>query len=195
MKRIVSIVILLSLFYSCKHEKALQVEESKSCEAQIVQLDHLIDLLYSKNLDDVQFIDIRTPHEYAVSHIPGAINIPLKNFFSEEYWKKVDPKKVLLVYGRDASDAQIASIFARHFKNARLYAVLGGYDFVQNKILKNIGFYSGVYNDEIPLVDFQEKINEIKSMSGGVSAPKKVKKVQVIQPVKRKKKEVSGGCG
>jgi len=197
MKKIIVILILFMLLPACNRKKGIDVQETRQhCKAEAIMLDQLVDLLYSGDLKDVQFIDARTPHDYAVSHLPGAVNIPAKNFFNDAYWQKVDKDKVLIIYGYDASSPQLLTLMAGHFNKARLYVALGGYDYIEQKIMNGTGMYSGLYNDEEPLVDYQEKINEIRSRSGG-GAAKPVKKPAAAKPVikKRKKKEVTGGCG
>jgi len=55
-----------------------------------------------------QLVDVRTPQEFAESHIKGAINIDFRNpNFSDEI-KKLDKTKPLLIYcrsGRRSGDA------------------------------------------------------------------------------------------
>jgi len=197
MKKIIIILIGFLLVTSCSRQTGISQEETGSnCEANIIGKEQLVDLLYSKDLKGVQFIDIRTPHKYAVGHLPGAINVPMRNFFDKKYFSKIDKDAVLILYGEDPSSSLLMALMSSHFKKGNFTAALGGYDFISTKILDNYGIYSGVYDDEKPLVDFQQAVNEIRSRAGGgVSSVKSKPKAPSKPIVKRKKKEVSGGCG
>jgi rhodanese-related sulfurtransferase len=169
-------------------------ETTSNCKANAIGNELLADLLYSENLYDIQFIDIRTPHQYAMGHLPGAINIPFKSFFHSKNWNKIPGDKVIILYGDDASTPYILAIMSKHFRNSYFYVISGGYDFVRDKILNRYAIYSGMYDDEVPVTDYQKFINELRNRSGGKQSVKKVQpKVKPV--VKRKKKEVTGGCG
>ncbi len=186
------------LLAGCQSKQGIQVSETKQvCQLNVISAEHLTDLLYSGDLSDVQFIDVRTPHAYAMGHLPGAINIPAKNFFDDKYLGQIRGEKVLLIYGADDSMPELLSMMAKHFRNIHMYAVLGSYDYIRNRILDHYGIYSGIYDDEVPVVDFKKAIREIRQREGGGAAPAPATKpVAVPKPVvKHKKKEVTGGCG
>ncbi len=196
MKKIVVLIISVVLFSSCNSKEGITADGvNQNCKASVVPKDDLVNLLYSKDLKGVQFIDIRTPHQYAMGHIPHAINMPMNNFFDTKEFDKINKEDVLILYGDDISSPKMLALMAGHFTNSKFYIAGGGYDFIKNKILNGIGFNSGVYDDEVPLVDYQKAVDEIKSRAGvATGAPKKTKPSS--KPiVKRKKKEVSGGCG
>ena len=182
---------------SCNTQQGIeQTETNKNCKANAISSEQLVDLLYSKDVKGVQFVDIRTPHQYAMGHIPGAINVPMKNFFNPEYFSKINKDAVLMLYGENASDARLMAMMAGHFKKGNFNIVLGGYDYIKDKILDNYGIHSGLYDDEEPLVDYQRFINEYRSRAGAGAPAPKAKPAAAGKPiVKRKKKEVTGGCG
>ncbi len=197
MKKILIVVLSLSLLSSCISKEGItQDGANQNCEASVVPKDDLVNLLYSKDLEGVQFIDIRTPHQYAMGHLPNAINMPMNNFFNTKEFNKINKEDVLILYGEDASSPKMLALMAGHFTNSKFYIAGGGYDFIKNKILNGLGYNSGIYDDETPLVDFQQAVNEIKSRAGvAPNAAKKAKPTSTKPIVKRKKKEVSGGCG
>lgn len=196
MKKILILLTGFLLLTSCKQQGIQQDEINEFCNSNVISNEQLADLLYSKGIKGIQFIDIRTPHQYAISHLPGAINVPMKNFFNKNYFSKINKDDVLILYGDDASTPRLMALMSGHFKKGNFNVALGGYDYIQSKIMDNYGIYSGLYDDEKPLVDFQEAVNEIKSRSGGGNAAPKAKPAAAGKPiVKRKKKEVSGGCG
>jgi predicted small secreted protein len=197
MKKIILILVGFTLLLSsCNNAKGINDDEIKQgCKANAISNEQLADLLYSKDIKGVQFIDIRTPHKYAMGHLPNAINVPMKNFFDDAYFSKINKDDYLILYGDDASTPKLMALLGGHYNKGKFYVALGGYDYIKTKILDGFGIYSGLYNDEEPLVDFEKAVNEIRSRAGG-SAKKAVKAKASSKPiVKRKKKEVSGGCG
>ena len=196
MKKITLILVAFLLIISCKNNSEISSNEiKKSCNANSITKEQLANILYSKDLTGVQFIDIRTPHDYTISHLPNAINIPMKNFFNKKYFKKINKNDVLIVYGADATSPRLMALMSDHFNKGNFYIALGGYTYIRHNIIDNYAIYSGMYDDEKPLVDFQKTIDEIKSKAG-VKSDKIIKKTTSSKPiVKRKKKEVTGGCG
>ncbi len=197
MKKILFILTGFLLMTACNNKTGIrQGETNQNCKANAITNEQLADLLYSKNVKDVQFIDIRTPHAYAMGHLPGAINVPMKNFFSPSYFSKINKEAVLVLYGADASSPRLMALMAGHFKKGYFNVALGGYDYINTKIMNNYAIHSGLYDDEVPLVDYQQMVNEIRSRAGAGAPAAKPKKAASSKPiVKRKKKEVSGGCG
>jgi len=196
MKKILLILITVSLFISCNTDQGIKMDEIKQdCVANVISKEKLTNLLYAKDLKGVQFIDIRTPHQYAVSHIPNAINIPQKNFFDKDRFNQINKDDMLILYGDDASSPKTMALMAGHFKKGNFYIALGGYEYINNNILGGIGFNTGLYDDEKPLVDYQKEIDAIKNKSGAATGKPTKKKTAAKPLVKRKKKAVSGGCG
>ncbi len=200
MKKLIVLILVISIsgiFSSCTKNEAFETSEGeKGCSINALSKEQVADLLYSKNLDSIQFIDIRNAHDYSIGHLPNAINIPKKNFLSKKYYSKIDKNKVLMVYGYDSTEPRLISLLSSHYKIANLYVILGGYDYLKNNILENYGIYSGVYNDEDPLCDYAKKMVDVASKAGAApSKPSAGAKAAPAPMVKRKKKEVSGGCG
>jgi len=197
MKKIIFIVTVALLFSSCNSNVGIKGNETnQNCEAKVISKEQLADLLLSKDLTNVQFIDIRTPKKYVIGHLPKAINIPIKNFFDKSRFESISKDKMLILYGEDISEPKMVALLASHFNKGSFYIAGGGYEYIEKNMLHGFGLNSGVYDDEIPLVDFQEAINEIKGRSGVAAGSKPVKKAVSTKPiVKKKKKAVSGGCG
>ena len=49
---------------------------------------------------DFVLIDVRSPQAYACAHIPGAVNIPLKNL-NPETAKRLDSRRAVITYCHD----------------------------------------------------------------------------------------------
>jgi len=189
----IAVVFLLN---ACNKSGAIEATESKKrCDVNTLTLEQVTDLLYAKNLDDIQFVDIRDAHSYSVSHLPGAVSIPVATFFDKKYFSRINKDKILMIYGDDSSLPRLISLMSAHYKLANMYVIMGGYDFLREKIIDNFGIYSGNYNDEKALYDYSKKLAEVSARAGaGATKPVAVKKAPA-PVVKRKKKEVSGGCG
>lgn len=54
------------------------------------------------------YVDVRTPEEYAVSHVRGAINIPLEQI--RERWRELEPHTTdrIMVYCRSGRRSALA---------------------------------------------------------------------------------------
>jgi rhodanese-related sulfurtransferase len=196
MKNIIIIISTFLILASCNPKEGITEKGvNQTCEASIIEKDDLVNLLYAKDLKNIQFIDIRTPHQYAIGHLPNAINMPMNNFFSKKEFKKINKDDVLILYGDDGSTPQMMALMAGHFTNSKFYIAGGGYEFINDKILNGYGIHSELYNDELPIVDFKNAVEELKKRVGGVTTTKKTKSSSKKTLVKRKKKAVSGGCG
>jgi hypothetical protein len=197
MKKVFLLLITISLFVSCNTKQGIKEDETnQNCIANVISKEKLTNLLYSKDLKGVQFIDIRTPHKYAMGHLPNAINIPQQNFFNKDRFAQINKDDMLILYGEDTSSAKIMALMASHFKKGSFYIASGGYEYLKNNIIEGVGFNAALYDDEIPLVDYQQEIDAIKNRSGASTGKSTKKKKVTGKPiVKRKKKAVSGGCG
>ena len=196
MKNIIIIISSIFILASCNTKEGItQNGVNQTCEASIMSKADLVNLLYAKDLKGIQFVDIRTPHKYAIGHLPNAINMPVNSFFKKKEFEKINKDDVLILYGEDTSTPQMIALMAGHFTNSKFYIAGGGYDFINNKILNGYGIYSELYNDELPIVDFKNAVDELKKRAGGSSVSKKVKSTSKKPLVRRKKKAVSGGCG
>jgi hypothetical protein len=196
-KFIAFLMIGLSFFSSCTKDVAIETgSSSKRCAINELSVEQITNLLYSKKLDEVQFIDIRNARDYSNGRLPNAVNIPSKVFFDKDQLSKIEADKYIVVYGYDSSSPRLISLLSSHFKKANLFVAMGGYDFIKSKIIDNYGIYSGIYDDEVPLCDYSKKMSSVASKAGSASTDAKPKTSTAPKPmIKRKKKEVSGGCG
>jgi len=196
MKNIIIIISAILILTSCNPKEGITENGvNQTCEASVIKKADLVNLLYSEDLKNIQFIDIRTPHQYAIGHLPNAINMPMNNFFSKKEFKKISKDDVLILYGDDTSTPQMMALMAGHFTNSKFYIAGGGYKFINDKILNGYGIHSELYNDELPIVDFKDAVEDLKKRAGGIATTKKTKSSSKKPLVKRKKKAVSGGCG
>jgi len=112
-------------------------------------------LLCKKDSNTYQFIDLRTPHDFAIKHLKNAINIPAKDILDPGNIEVLNQDtKINVFYGYGASDAINSYLILKQLNYKNLRVALGGYDFVDQSILASFGIKTGVYDDEKPRFDF-----------------------------------------
>ncbi|MBY0067295.1 rhodanese-like domain-containing protein [Empedobacter falsenii] len=92
-------------------------------EAKIEEITSTLD-----NVNEINFkskknvlLDVRTPEEFAEGHVPGAVNIDVKNPNFEEEIQKLDTKKNYFIYCKSGVRAKLATekMQEKGFKNAK----------------------------------------------------------------------------
>ena len=96
---------------------------SEGKEAKIEEVTSTLD-----NVNDINnkskknvLLDVRTPEEFAAGHVPGAVNIDVKNPNFEEEIQKLDTKKNYFIYCKSGVRAKLATekMQEKGFKNAK----------------------------------------------------------------------------
>ena len=198
------IITIVALFMSCtntgENQYALTVQETLdivNSKADVLTAKEVADIILNKSdtiTQTYQFIDIRTPQEFAIWHVPGAINMPAKNIHSKEYsdvLNNQDVINVLYCKGSHQSMNVYIELTQLGFKNLKVS--LGGFAFIRDHIIDTLSIERGVYNEDAALYDYAKIVKETAgagSVGSGDKATKSRKKV-----AKRKKKGVEGGCG
>ena len=97
--------------------------KSEEKEAKIEEVTSTLD-----NVNDINFkskknvlLDVRTPEEFAAGHVPGAVNIDVKNPNFEEEIQKLDTKKNYFIYCKSGVRAKLATekMQEKGLKNAK----------------------------------------------------------------------------
>ena len=70
-------------------------------------MDEAIQIMNSQ--DGYLILDVRRPDEFAVGHIPGAINVPNEDIGDEEITQLPDKNQLILVYCRSGNRSKQAS--------------------------------------------------------------------------------------
>jgi rhodanese-related sulfurtransferase len=135
------------------------------------------------------FIDIRSPYDYEVKHIEGAINIPTAFLLDKENRKYFKNQKSLgktvILYGQTELEATSPWILLREMGYSNMKLLLGGYVCVNDT--------GDSFVAETPKYDFAKIANgegdEQTVKNESIPKPKKT------IPVRKKvKKEAEGGC-
>ena len=111
--------------------------EDKSCKTPRwrllkAHLNNLPPKVFSQEITAVEnsvVVDVRTPTEFAIGHIPGAINI---SYLAEDFWdqmEQLNPEQTIFVYCRTGRRSIRACTLMRNggFENERIFNLEGGY--------------------------------------------------------------------
>jgi|GEM_PF-1404050 rhodanese-related sulfurtransferase len=153
---------IISLFSACgiddskkyvlTPEETLQAYLSKE---DILSPEKLANILLCGKDTIYRFIDIRTPHEFAVKHLKGAINIPSKDILDEEHLEILNQdEKINIIFCKSNCQAINSYLTLKQLNFKNIKVALGGYDFIDKYVLASYGIKTGVYNDEKPRFDF-----------------------------------------
>lgn len=183
-------IIISGCSKNVKFQKSVMDSKEMIKETKVIEVDKLAEIIYSNDSTTYSFIDIRTPHEFSISHVKNAINIPLKVLNKDNCGIFCEKDMIFLIYGNSTSDAKIAVSFLKQIGIENVMAVGGGYEFIENNILKEFGIYSEPYDDEIALYDYKKVIQLTPK---GNASSGNVGDVSFV-PVTRKTEQVSGGC-
>ncbi|WP_353097318.1 rhodanese-like domain-containing protein [Empedobacter brevis] len=119
--KILGIALLTGILFlsSCANQSP-NIEGKQAKQEEILStLDNAseVNLKNKKNI----LLDVRTPEEFAEGHIPGAINIDVKNSSFEKEIQKLDPKKNYYIYCKSGVRAKLATekMQEKGFKNAK----------------------------------------------------------------------------
>ena len=109
------------LLGSCASNSSTNEDTQIKIEQTMSTLDNVneIDWKNKKNI----LLDVRTPEEFAAGHVPGAINVDVKNANFEQEIQQLDPKKNYYIYWKSGVRAKSATekMQKKGFKNARSF--------------------------------------------------------------------------
>ena len=193
--KLLPILGLILFLSSCsngeyKYQKSVDDTFEVGKNISVISVDKLAEIIYGEDTVNFQFIDIRTPHDFNISHVTKAINIPISVLQGDNCETFCDNDKTFLIYGYEATDARLATSYLNQMGINNVLAVGGGYDFIENNILNQFGIYSNSYDDEIALYDYKTVIAETPKGNASTSNAGPVSFV----PVARKTEGATGGC-
>ena len=171
--------------YKISPEETLKEVEKAAFSMSV---DEAKDLIGKKG--NVQFVDIRNRGDYVISHIDGAINIPIFKLLEKENIKLFKDKGTTFVlYGANQYDANGAWMLLRQIGFENFKILLGGYKNFLAKDKTFPDFYASYSDLEKPVSDFtaevQKAADSIRAKNNISGVPSTVAKKSV-----RKKKAV-----
>jgi len=200
--KLFSIALALLVFTSCGETPSDAKYELSPKEAlayaqtneDVIPLNELADMYFrSADYSNVQFIDLRTPLEFDQSHLPNAVNIPLKSLVMRENCEvMLVNDKVNVLYGKTADQAFEAGLLLKQVGINNFKVCPADYSFLKSNLMDKYDVKTGVYDNEIARYDYAKVVAETAgavATAGGSSAP-----APAAKPIiKRKKKEAGGG--
>jgi rhodanese-related sulfurtransferase len=175
--------------------KQLLYEVNK--ESRYVSTDQVAKMIIEKD-PSLLLIDVRSPQEYKKFTLEGAMNIPFDSILNDnnlDYFNQDVYTTVLFSNGSSLAD--------------EAWMILRSYDFQGNKVMKGglNAWYKTIINPQKPAADaltadlekqylFRKGAQVYFTGISPVGTAKSTKPKAPKTPIKkRKKKEVSGGCG
>ncbi|NPD45267.1 MULTISPECIES: rhodanese-like domain-containing protein [unclassified Lentimicrobium] len=144
----------------------------------------------------ILLIDVRSEEFFNKFSLNGAINIPLKELFKEENLGYLDQNVYKTIfYSNGSSDADVAWIISNRMGFKNTFVMLGGLNTWVDNILQprdNSVIWDKVHDQMYQYrrgasIYFGGDDNGVQESGGEVKKPS-------AAPIKRKKKEVEGGC-
>lgn len=117
--------------------------------------EKIANILLCKKADKYQLVDIRTPHDFAINHLQGAINIPSKDMLDEANYDLINQDdKIIVLYCTGGHQAINSYMMLKQLNFKNIKVALGGFNFINDYIVNSYGIKTGVYDDEKPRYDF-----------------------------------------
>ena len=118
--KILGVVMITSTLFlgSCASNSSTTEEKNAKVEEVISTLDNVNEINFKSKKNVL--LDVRTPEEFAEGHVPGAINIDVKNNNFTDEISKLDTKKNYYIYCKSGVRAKLATdkMQEKGFKNA-----------------------------------------------------------------------------
>jgi rhodanese-related sulfurtransferase len=157
--------------------------------------ESVADMLVSKD-PSLRLIDVRSQEAFEKYSLPGAVNVPLTEFLSEENEDILaDQMKTNVFYSNGSSDANQAWMLARQMGYENCYVLRGGLNYWFEAILNPQKPSSANADDELAKYDF--RVGTSQALGGGSAvqaAPETQKQASSAPKPVAKKKKASGGC-
>ena len=119
--KILGIAMIAGILFlgSCASNSVKSEEKEAKIEEVTSTLDNVNDINFKSKKNVL--LDVRTPEEFAEGHVPGAVNIDVKNPNFEEEIQKLDTKKNYFIYCKSGVRAKLATekMQEKGFKNAK----------------------------------------------------------------------------
>ena len=164
MKIIKNIIIISLAFFmlSCgvddSKQYVLTPEETLSAfinKDDVLSTEKLANIILCKRDSIYQFVDLRTPHEFTINHLEGAINVPAKDILEERNLDVLNQDEhIIVLFCKSNCIAVNSYLMLKQLNYKNVKVALGGFDFINEYVVNSYGIKTGVYDDEKPRFDF-----------------------------------------
>jgi len=191
---VIALVLVMSSCTKNNYKYQKTVEESLEIvnKIDLLPVTKLAEILITEDTVNYQFVDIRTPHEYANGHLQNAISLPFKSLNKELEDVFCNNNRKLLVYGENASQARLACLYLKQIGIENVTPVGGGYEFIYKNIINSFAIHKGTYDDEIAKYDYKKVIEETPGVGDVSTSPTAPPPTTIVVP--QKKTGSVGGC-
>jgi len=140
-------------------------------------------IFFSYDQSKCFWIDLRDTTTFSKSHLKIALNQTFEQLQNSSW----SPDNLILIYGNNTNDAQEAVAYLRQVKNARAFAIKGGFVAVKKYLIDPIGIS---VTNELSDNDLQTLLRLRNKISGENVSPE-----QVLDKLKSSKsKKIREGC-
>jgi len=149
-----------------------------------------------KEYNDFYIVNIWPKDRYDIGHIPGAYQYtPRKDINSNTLLNTIPSDKKILVYGYTGQSSAFMTAYLRLLGYNAFTLPYGANSFMYNTLeLRNWNAFSAANKvNDFPLVEGAKPSND--SLKKKINSTQQRKKEAKKPIIKRKKKEVEGGCG
>ncbi len=106
---------VFAFLFSCSNSNSQNVLEPKAFKQKTEQQPEAV------------VVDVRTPAEFAEGHLPGALNIDVKNEAFADKIQELDSTKIYLLYCRSGSRTQLAAQIMKQAGFKSIFGMKGGF--------------------------------------------------------------------
>ncbi len=195
-------VLLAAAVTSCSNNNANTAKydikpipslEYATSNMEMVGLTDFADMVkFPERYPNVVMIDLRTPDEFDLDHVEGAVNVPLKSMiFNDMVDAKLSKDKVNMLYGRIGDNAVEAGLLLKMIGRNNFIVCPADYSFIKNNIMNNYNIHGGVYDNSIARYDYAKVV--ANTMGKGIGSSSTAAAPAAAPIVKRAKKEAGGG--
>lgn len=114
----------------------------------------------------VVVVDIRSPYDFAKKHLPEAQNFYKVNLFEENsinFFRNLKAaNKTAVIYGNTVAEASIPFMILKQMGIENIKLMSAGFEELNSVKWSEIAMIPTEFNDEKPIIDFAQYINEAK---------------------------------
>jgi rhodanese-related sulfurtransferase len=189
----VMLLLIINLFTTNNYGRAnSQVVEYFNEDDYILNF-HELHSIIDNPIDNYQFVDLRGNDDFISGHLPGALNIPVKELLSRNNLKVLrnSGEKISVLYAQNEATAHTARmLLLSKGLDTQIKVLAGGYDKAVEFVLEQFHPAFAAYKDEKARFDYRRFMQSAGAgvKTGNQSQP------GAIPEIKTQTVSVQGGC-
>jgi len=189
----VVLLLIINLFTTNNYGRANSQVVEYFTEDDYILNFHELHSIITNSMDNYQFVDLRDNDEYNSGHLPGAVNVPIKELLSRNNLKMLrsSENKVSVLYAMNEATAHTARmLLLSKGLDARIKVLAGGYIKAVEFALEQFNPAYAAYRDEKARFDYRRFM---QSSGAGVKTGNQGQP-GAIPEIKTQTVSVQGGC-